>query len=193
MILKNLKDKKIVLASQSPRRQELIGGLGIPFETRLKDIAEDYPAALKGADVPLFLSKLKADAFLPELGANEILITADTTVHLGDRVLGKPTDLSEAKEMLYALSGNTHYVTTGVTICTVEGCSTFSDTTEVTFAQLNQEEIEHYVETYKPLDKAGGYAIQELIGYIGIKGIVGSYYNVVGLPIQKVYEFLKTL
>jgi septum formation protein len=193
MLLKNIKDKKIVLASQSPRRKELIGGLGIPFETRLKEIAEIYPDSLKGEEIPMYLSELKAKAFLADLGPDEILITADTTVHLGDRVLGKPANLEEAVDMLWALSGKTHYVTTGVTICTVDGCSTFSDTTEVTFAQLNKEEIDHYVNTFKPLDKAGAYAVQELIGYIGITGMVGSYYNVVGLPIQKVYAHLSTL
>ncbi|MFT4679844.1 MAG: septum formation protein [Flavobacteriales bacterium] len=193
MLLENIKHKKIILASQSPRRKELIGGLGIPFETRLKDVPEIYSDTLHGEEIPMFLSQLKANAFKDEMAENEILITADTTVHLGDQVLGKPADLEEAVNMLRALSGKSHDVITGVTICTGDQCSTFSDTTEVTFAQLNEIEINHYVQTFKPLDKAGGYAVQELIGYIGITGMVGSYYNVVGLPIQKVYAFLSKL
>ena len=193
-ILFDLKGHRLILASKSPRRQELLTGLGFDFEVRTKDVDEGYANTLKREEIPLYLSKKKAEAFLDELKPNEILITSDTIVCLGDMVFNKPETAQEAIDMILALSGKEHQVITGVCLTSVNKQSAFTDTTSVTFSNLNRSEIEFYVEVYKPFDKAGAYGIQEWIGYAGIEKIEGSYFNVVGLPTQKLYlEFKKFL
>lgn len=191
MLLENLNNWNIILASKSPRRQELLGGLGVSFEVRTKETAEDYPPALQAEEVPRFISRLKAKAFLEELSVDELIITSDTTVHLEGSVLEKPKDLEEAKSMLKMLSGKTHRVITAITIASTTYNSTSHASTDVTFAELSDEEIEFYVDNFKPLDKAGAYGIQELIGFIGVTGINGSYFNVMGLPLHLLYQELK--
>lgn len=190
-ILLDLQGHRLILASKSPRRQELLKGLGFDFEVRTKEIDEDYSESLKRGEIPLYLSKKKAEAFKDELKANEILITSDTVVCLGDSVFNKPETPEEAIAMIQALSGKSHEVITGVCLTSVNKQSAFIDTTTVTFSNLDQSEIEYYVEVYKPFDKAGAYGIQEWIGYVGIEKIEGSYFNVVGLPTQKLYVELK--
>ena len=165
----------------------------ITFEVRLKNVEEKYPQELHWENVPEYLSKVKASAFREELKADEVLITADTVVCIHDRILGKPADRKEAISMLQELSGNRHLVVTGVSVTTRTEQLSFSSRTDVFFKRLSNEEIEFYVDTYKPFDKAGAYGIQEWIGYIGIERIEGSFYNVMGLPIQKLYETLRKL
>lgn len=182
----------VLLASKSPRRRELLGMLDIPFETvEIKDIDEIYPSDLEKEEVPAFLSQLKARAYLSQLKKDDILITADTIVLLDGEIIGKPRDLDDAKKMLKKLSGKTHRVITGVSISTKTVTHTFSTVTEVEFALLSEEQINYYVDTYKPLDKAGAYGIQEWIGAVGVAGIKGSFYNVMGLPIHQLYQRLK--
>jgi septum formation protein len=178
----------IILASQSPRRKELLAGLGIQFTVMPKDTPEDFPAALQGAEIATFLSRRKSEAFTPdELPDNFLLITADTIVWIDGKVLNKPADSSEAFTMLRTLSGNKHTVFTGVTLRSASKTLTFSAATDVWFRHLTNEEIEHYLHHYKPYDKAGSYGVQEWIGYVGISRIEGSYYNVMGLPTQQLY------
>lgn len=184
--------KKIVLASNSPRRRELLSGLGYSFEVRvLDDIDESYPDTLRGSDVAAYISRVKAEAYRNSMVDDELIITADTIVCLDDKVLGKPADELEAMAMLRGLRGRTHQVYTGVTIVTVEESTTFVTRSDVTFAALTDEEILHYVTQYRPMDKAGAYGIQEWIGYIGVERIEGSYFNVMGLPVQRLYVELK--
>ena len=183
---------KIVLASNSPRRKELLAGLGMPFEVRVLDgIDESYPSELPVSEVALYIAGLKANTYRDSLAPDELIITADTVVIVNDEILGKPTDEADAVRMLRELSGCTHQVTTGVCLLTAEKERRFSVTTDVTFKQLTDEEICHYVNSYKPFDKAGAYGIQEWIGYIGVTGLHGSYYNVMGLPVQRIYSELK--
>lgn len=190
-MLDNLKKYIIILASGSPRRRELLEGLGVDFRVEVvKGIEETYPADLPVEEIPLFLSKLKAHAYQAKV--NDLIITADTVVILDGEVIGKPKDEAQAKRMLAALSGHTHTVVTGVTVSTASRVETFGCCSEVEFAPLTDEEIEYYVAHYRPLDKAGSYGIQEWIGYMGIKGIRGSFYNVMGLPVQRLYALLKT-
>ena len=189
----SIKNYKLILASASPRRQQLMKDAGFTFEVRLKNVEEKYPQELHLENVPEYLSKVKASAFREELKADEVLITADTVVCIHDRILGKPADRKEAISMLQELSGNRHLVVTGVSVTTRTEQLSFSSRTDVFFKQLSNEEIEFYVDTYKPFDKAGAYGIQEWIGYIGIERIEGSFYNVMGLPIQKLYETLRKL
>jgi septum formation protein len=191
MLLQNLAGKKIILASKSPRRQQLIAGLELPFEIRTMEVDEDFPADLKAQEIPIFLSKLKAEAFKPTMSDDEIIITADTVVWINDHVMNKPADRNEAIAMISELSGSQHTVYTAVTIFSLEKELTFYDEAKVFFVPLAPFEIEHYVDQYKPFDKAGAYGVQELIGYIGIEKIEGSYFNVMGLPIQKLYAELK--
>ena len=188
MMFKNLINKKIILASKSPRRQELFKGLGISFEIKTKDFDEDFPCTLNNYDVARFLAKKKAEAF--ELSADEILITSDTTVLLSNRILNKPQNTEEAIEMLQSLSGKIHQVTTGVCIKSIDKEVTFSDLTSVSFKQLFLDEIKYYTNQFDPFDKAGSYGIQEWIGFIGIEKIEGCYYNVMGLPLSKLYQEL---
>lgn len=208
-MLNNLSKYRIVLASNSPRRRELLAGLGLEFTVRtLQDIDESYPAPLQGEAIPMHISKKKAAAYLPTLADDELLITADTIVYVrkekaakenepaelceAGEVLGKPHDEEDAKRMLRELSGRRHEVITGVSIVTKEKQKTFAVTSMVSFAQLSDEEISYYVENYRPMDKAGAYGIQEWIGYIGVNGLEGSYFNVMGLPVQRLYEELKS-
>lgn len=193
-MLENLNKYKIILASNSPRRRELLSGLGIDYEVRIiKDIDESYPETLKGEDIPVFISKSKAEAYLSTLGENEMVITADTIVYTNGKVLGKPADKEDAFSMLKELSGHSHQVITGVCITTRKFQKSFATVTEVTFDSLSDEEINFYIEKYKPFDKAGAYGIQEWIGFIGVSGIKGSYFNVMGLPVQRLYKELKEL
>lgn len=180
---------KIVLASNSPRRRELLGALEVDFEVRTLDgIEESYPQGLTMTGIPEHISSQKAMAYA--LADDELLITADTIVYLDGEVLGKPANAKDACAMLRKLSGKTHQVITGVTLRTVDRSHTFSCVTEVTFAQLAEEQIKHYVDNYAPFDKAGAYGIQEWIGYVGVTKINGSYYNVMGLPVQRLNQEL---
>ena len=185
--------KKIVLASKSPRRQELLRGLGVDFELRTKEVEEDFPDHLQGGEIAMYLANKKADAFLNDLASDELVITADTIVWVDGQVLNKAADKAEAQAMLRLLSGKTHEVITGVCLTTTQRRIAFTDVTEVTFAELSDDEIDFYIEQYKPFDKAGAYGIQEFIGYIGVTQLKGSYFNVVGLPIQRVYAGLKEM
>ncbi len=190
-ILTNLKNFQIILGSQSARRQELLNGLHIPFETIIIDVEETYPEALVGVDIPMYLAKKKANAFIKRMKENTLLITADTIVWHEGLVLGKPTDKQEAKKFLELLSGKTHQVITGVCISTLKKRKTFHVISDVRFAKLTPTEIEYYLENFDPYDKAGAYGIQEWIGYVGVEHINGSYYNVMGLPVQRLYNELK--
>lgn len=193
-MLDNLKKYKIILASASPRRRELMQGLDIDFEVRrLPDVDESFPPELQGGDIPLYISKKKADAYRPIMAADELVITADTIVWLEGAALGKPVDEADARRMLRNMSGRTHSVFTGVTITERHAQHSFVAQSDVTFAHLTDEEIEYYIAKYKPMDKAGSYGAQEWIGYIGMSNIVGSYFNVMGLPVQRLYEALKLL
>lgn len=184
---------KVILASNSPRRKELLGGLGLPFETRvLQGIDESWPETLHGEEIPLHISRLKASAYKSSMKADELIITADTIVCIDGQVLGKPHDKADATRMLTQLSGRWHEVITGVTLTSLQQSRSFAVTTRVKFAELSPEEIGHYVESGLPLDKAGAYGIQEWIGFVGIEGIEGSYFNVVGLPVQRLYRELLT-
>lgn len=183
---------KLILASGSPRRRELLAGLGVPFEVRLIDgIDEAYPAGLTPEDTARYIAREKAAPYRATLRDDELVITADTTVVLGDTIMGKPHTDDEARHMLRALSGRTHHVITGVTLLTTRSEQTFAATTSVTFAPLTDSEIDHYINLFHPLDKAGAYGIQEWIGYIAVARIEGSYFNVMGLPVQRLYQELK--
>ena len=183
----------VILASNSPRRKELLAGLDLPFQVRvLQNIDESYPADLPTEQIAEFISKKKAQAYAKTMADDELVITADTVVILGNEVMGKPKDEADARRMLSELSGRTHQVTTGVTITTCERQTSFSVVTNVTFKQLSTDEIEYYVQNYHPMDKAGAYGIQEWIGYIGVTALEGSYFNVMGLPVQRIYEAIRT-
>ena len=191
-MLENISKYKIILASNSPRRKELLGGLGLSFEVRtMKGIDESYPADLKGEDIPIYISGKKAEAYRDVMAEDEMIITADTIVYDNSQVLGKPKDREDAISMLRQLSGHAHDVITGVSIVTKEKTIQFASTSKVYFASLTDEEIEYYVDSYKPFDKAGSYGIQEWIGFVGVTRIEGSYFNVMGLPIQRLYTELK--
>lgn len=191
-MLENLKNHKIVLASNSPRRKELLQRLGINFKVRtLFGIDESYPESLRGEDIVRYISRNKANAYKSSMAPDELLITADTIVYLDGKVLGKPKEAEEAKKMLRELSGKTHQVITGVTVLTAEKTENFAVTSQVTFCELSEEEIDYYVSNYLPFDKAGAYGIQEWIGQVAVKDIKGSYFNVVGLPVQRLYQILK--
>ena len=182
---------RLILASNSPRRRELLAGLGLPFEVRvLNDIDESYPENMPAADVALYIAGKKADAYRSVIQPDELIITADTVVIVGDDILGKPTDEADAVHMLREISGRTHQVTTGVCLLTASQERRFAVTTDVTFKELSDEEIHYYIDHYHPYDKAGAYGIQEWIGYIGVTGLHGSYYNVMGLPVQRIYNEL---
>lgn len=191
-MLENLKKYKIVLASNSPRRKELLKGLNLDFEVRvIPDIDESYPDSIDSMEIPLYIAREKAKAYQSGMADNELLITADTIVWTFDGVMGKPKDREEAFRMLRALSDHVHEVITGVCIFTKEKTVGFSVGSAVCFAKLTTEEINYYLDTYKPYDKAGGYGIQEWIGYVGVEAINGSFYNVMGMPVQKLYQELK--
>ena len=182
----------IILGSQSPRRRELMAGLDIPFSCVTIDADESYPAELKAGDIPMYISRAKARAYVSELQDNDLLITSDTIVWLNGEMLGKPQDEAEAKAMLARLSGQTHEVYTAVCLADKNGeLETWVDCTKVTFNNLSEEDIDYYVSKYRPLDKAGAYGVQEWIGYVGVTRMEGSYFNVMGFPICHVYERLK--
>lgn len=190
--LENLSKYEVLLASNSPRRRELLGDLGVKFSTFvIPGIDESYPANLPLMEVAAYISRVKADAYAKTISASQLIITADTVVVCDGAVLGKPEDKADAVAMLKRLSGKVHYVVTGVTITTATRKETFSAVSEVEFAELEDDEIEYYVETYLPLDKAGAYGIQEWIGCMGVRRISGSFYNVMGLPLQRLYTELK--
>ena len=182
----------IILGSQSPRRQELLHGLDVNFTVNvIAGLEENYPATLQGEEIPMFLAQQKAEAYLNSLTPKDMLITADTIVWLDGVVYGKPKDEADAKKMLRALSGKTHDVITGVCVTTTERQETFAAVSKVTFASFSDDEINYYIEKYRPMDKAGSYGVQEWIGYIGVERIDGSFYNVMGLPVQRLYTLLK--
>lgn len=181
--------KKIILSSNSPRRRELLAGLDIPFEVKvLEGIDESYPDGLSVEEIPQYIAKEKADAY--QVANDEIVLTADTVVVLDNEILGKPVDDADARRMLRALSGKTHRVITGVCLTSTERQRLFAVVSEVTFKSLSDDEIDYYVTHYHPLDKAGAYGIQEWIGYVGVTALKGSYFNVMGLPVQRIYEEL---
>ena len=189
-----MKNYRIVLASNSPRRKELLSGLGIDFEVRVLDgIDESYPSSLAAAETAEYIARKKAAAYQKTMAADELIITADTVVIVDNEVLGKPADAAEAREMLQKLSNRTHQVVTGVCLTTQEQAVHFSVVTDVTFKKLTDSETAYYISNYKPFDKAGAYGIQEWIGYIGCTGLHGSYYNVMGLPVQRIYTELQKL
>lgn len=192
-MLENLSKYKIILGSNSPRRKELLSGLDIKFNVKvISGLEENYPETLDPQEIPVFLSKQKAEAYLSSLDDTMLLITADTIVWNGNAVIGKPKNRAEAIQMLRSLSGHEHHVVTGVCLTTTKKQLTFSVISSVRFASLNDEEIIYYVDKYKPFDKAGAYGIQEWIGYVGVESISGSFYNVMGLPVQRLYQELKT-
>lgn len=193
-MLDNLKKYKIILASNSPRRRELLSGLGVDYEVKIvPGIDETYPELLNGEEIPVYIAQEKANAYRASLQPDELVITADTIVYVDGMVLGKPVDEADACRMLRMLSGRTHQVITGVCLTTVDFQKSFASVTEVTFDTLSDEEIGYYVEKYHPMDKAGSYGVQEWIGFVGVTGLKGSYYNVMGLPVQRLYKELKEL
>ena len=191
LLHEKLADRQLILASASPRRRQLMEEAGLKFTLAQKfDCDESYPATLPAAEVAPFLSSLKSDAYPEKLGEGDILITADTTVVIDERVLGKPADRADAIEMLRAMSGRGHKVYTGVTLRSCEKKRTFAVETLVYFREMSEEEIAYYVDNYRPYDKAGAYGIQEWIGYVAIERIEGSFFNVMGLPVQRLYTEL---
>ena len=187
-------DKKIILASNSPRRRELLAGLDLDFEVKvIKGIDESYPETLAPDKVAQYIAAKKADAYVPAIHEDDLVITADTVVIVDNDILGKPHDESEAKAMLRRISGRSHQVVTGVCLVTKDKRREFSVSTDVTFRSLSESEIDYYVSHYRPFDKAGAYGIQEWIGYVGVTGLNGSYFNVMGLPVQRIYSELQLL
>ena len=193
---------RLILGSKSPRRRELLAGIDIPFKSVLIKSDESYPSELQAGEIPIFISQMKARAYTKPLAEDEVLITADTIVWLDGEMLGKPKDEADARRMLRLLSGKTHQVYTAVTFRVSPSSfykkkdkelHSFVCQSDVTFRQLTDDEISYYVRTYRPLDKAGAYGIQEWIGFIGVTGIQGSYFNVMGFPIQRVYSYLKSI
>lgn len=190
-MFENLKDYRILLASKSPRRKELLAGLNISFEVATLEIDELFPEKLSMEEIPVFLAKLKAEPFKSEMDTRTLVITADTIVWIDGEVLGKPLDHPHAVEMLRKLSGRKHTVVTGVVLTSRTKQVAFYFSTDVWFKELSDEEIEYYLALYHPYDKAGSYGVQEWIGYIAIDKIDGSYFNVMGLPVQRLYEELR--
>lgn len=190
MIVSRLDGYRLILASRSPRRQQLLSELGLKFDVVIKEFDESYPEELKGEAIARYVATQKAACFRGELSDNEIVIAADTIVWCNDKVLGKPVDEADARAILRELSGNVHEVITGVSFLSNSDAVTFTDTTRVTFDPLSDEEISYYITNYKPYDKAGAYGIQEWIGIVACSRIEGSYFNVVGLPVQKLYKEL---
>ena len=187
--LKGLEGTRLILASNSPRRRELLGGLGLRFEVHvLPDIEENYPEGLPMEEIPQYIAREKAASY--DISSDELLLTADTIVVVDSEVLGKPCDAADARRMLQALSGRAHQVITSVCLTSIHKQRVFAVSTEVSFKSLTDEEIDYYIANYRPYDKAGAYGIQEWIGYIGVTGLRGSYFNVMGLPVQRIYEEL---
>lgn len=191
-----LKNYRLILASQSPRRRQLLADCGLEYELAERyEVEELFPATMDADEVPVYLSRLKSEGYPAELAERDILLTADTVVIIDNEILGKPADEAEARAMLRRLSGRAHRVTTGVTLRSRDHVESFAVQSDVYFRTLTDEEIAYYVTRYRPMDKAGSYGIQEWIGYVGIERIDGSFYNVMGLPVQRVYaalaEFIK--
>lgn len=194
MLLKNLNGKRIILASQSPRRQELVKGLELEPVIAIREVDESYPEHIQGPDVAAYVTRKKAEAYLPELEESDVLITGDTIVLLGKRVFEKPQNVAEAKEMLRTLSGKTHTVASGIAVTTLgQGIRVEVDTCEVTFVDLSDALIDHYIEAYAPFDKAGSYGVQDLMGFAGVERINGSYYTVMGLPTLPLFRLLESV
>lgn len=192
LLHEKLKDFNLILASASPRRRQLLSECGLEFTVAEKfECNEEYPATLSAEEVAPYLACKKSHTYPKSLSEKDILLTADTVVIVGETILGKPADRSEAIEMLKALSGRTHTVTTGVVLRMIDRTYSFSVSSSVTFRELTVEEIEYYIDTYKPYDKAGAYGIQEWIGYVAIEQIAGSFFNVMGLPVQRLYVELE--
>jgi len=193
-MLENLKKYNVILASNSPRRKELLSGLGIEYSIKvLSGIEELYPDFLRKEDIPIYISREKASAYLSSMSENDLIITADTIVWVNGEVLGKPENEDEARCMLHQLSGKIHEVITGVSLTTKSFQHSFSSVSKVKFAKLTNEEIDYYIVNYHPMDKAGAYGVQEWIGFVGVENIKGSFYNIMGLPIQKLYNELKKI
>ena len=190
MVLDNLNKYRIILASRSLRRQQLLRDLGIDFEIVIKDFDETFPSELDGEEIARYVAEKKAEAFKGEINENELVITADTIVWCNGKVIGKPVDADEAAVMLKEISGRIHEVITGVSIMSVKKKVIFTESTKVTFKEMTDKEISYYIEKYAPYDKAGAYGIQEWIGMAACSRIEGSYFNVVGLPVQRLYEEL---
>ncbi|MFP4093918.1 MAG: Maf family nucleotide pyrophosphatase [Cyclobacteriaceae bacterium] len=184
---------KLILASNSPRRQQIMRECGLRFDIRVKEVDEDFPADLPAREVARYLAEKKGKAYQQEIAADELVITADTTVLIHEQVLNKPANEEEARQMIRLLSGQVHEVITGVCISRQQELHSFDERTKVKFRKLDEEEISYYVNHYRPLDKAGAYAIQEWIGMVGIERIEGSYFNVMGLPINRLYTYLKEI
>lgn len=192
-MLDNLNEYNVILASKSPRRQELLGGMGVTFQVQTKETDESFPSSMDSVEVAAYLSKKKSLAFSDdELPLSYLLITADTIVVADDVILGKPSDAAEARSMLMTLADRRHRVVTGVTVRNSKRSVTFSVTSEVCFSPLEESEIKYYIDNFRPFDKAGAYGIQEWIGYVGISELYGSFYNVMGLPTQRLFQVLKT-
>lgn len=191
-MLNNIANHKIILGSASPRRRELLAGLDIDFDVvSVPDVDESYPLSLKKEEIPLYIAKVKANAYKNQLQENTLLITADTIVYLDGKVYGKPESEEDAAQMLRELSGKTHEVITGVCITSSGKQESFHAVSQVRFARLDEEEIIYYIRKYRPFDKAGSYGVQEWIGYIGVEYLEGSFYNVMGLPVRMLYKQLK--
>ena len=188
-----MNELKWILGSQSPRRKELLAGIGVEFEVRVKDTEEIYPTSLPVEEVPEYLAKLKAEALLPDLANHEVVICADTVVILKGKILGKPFDFEDARQMLSKLSGQKHTVITGVFIGSKTKSTSFSERTEVVFENLSEDEIKFYIEKHMPFDKAGSYGVQEWIGYVAVKRMEGTYTNVMGLPTNRLYSEIKKI
>lgn len=190
-MFENLSDYQIILASKSPRRRQLLAELGIPFEVKTMEVDETFPASMLVEDVPVYLAKQKAIPFINTISETDLIITSDTIVAINNEILGKPANYSEAFEMLEKLSGKLHQVITGVNLFSTNKSVAFTVFTNVYFKHLSDQEIDYYITKFKPFDKAGAYGIQEWIGHIGVERIEGSYFNVMGLPIQRLYEELR--
>lgn len=190
-MIENIKSRRIILASKSPRRNELLKGLGLEFLTKTKDVEEDFPDAMDPFAVPRYLAEKKAMAFREDLQEEDLLIAADTVVIVDGEILNKPADEGDALLMLQKLSGNVHQVITGVCMMDQQKTVVFEDQTEVHFKALEEEELLGYIKRFQPFDKAGAYGVQEWIGYVAVYKMVGSFYNVMGLPVHRIYEELK--
>lgn len=190
-MIENIRNRRIILASKSPRRIELLKGLGLEFTSKTKDVDEDFPEDMDVFRVARFLAEKKASAFQEDLEEKDLLITADTVVIVKGEILNKPADGKEALSMLQKLSGNVHRVVTGVCMKGLKKTLLFDEQTEVHFKELEEEELLTYIDRFRPFDKAGAYGVQEWIGYVGVYKIIGSFYNVMGLPVHRIYEELK--
>jgi septum formation protein len=191
MVIDEINRYRIILASRSPRRQQLLREMGLHFEVITRNWVENYPPQLKGAEIALYLASEKAKTFQSEIKENEIVLTADTVVWCNGRVLDKPENKEDAEKILYEISGTTHEVITGVCLLSLNAVKSFCSSTKVTFSQLSDEEINYYIDNFKPYDKAGAYGIQEWIGIVACSRIEGSYFNVMGIPVDQVYRELQ--